>query len=79
MPLNGNSKEEKCSISKIVLSHDTTYIGRDITPVADKRLSRRHIAVTISADGSADILVVRFSLSLFVNILKKIDASTAGT
>ncbi|XP_047938783.1 tyrosyl-DNA phosphodiesterase 1 isoform X1 [Salvia hispanica] len=57
VPLNGNSKEEKCSISKIVLSHDTTYIGRDITPVADKRLSRRHIAVTISADGSADILV----------------------
>ncbi|KAG6416517.1 hypothetical protein SASPL_123948 [Salvia splendens] len=57
VPVNGNSKEEKCSIPKIVLSHDTTYIGRDISLVADKRLSRRHIAVTISADGSADILV----------------------
>ncbi|KAH6773794.1 tyrosyl-DNA phosphodiesterase-like protein [Perilla frutescens var. frutescens] len=57
LPLDGNSKEEKSSIPKIALSQGTTYIGRDRIPVADKRLSRRHIAVCTSADGSAHILV----------------------
>ncbi|KAL8461355.1 hypothetical protein ACS0TY_032727 [Phlomoides rotata] len=58
MPLNGNLEEEENSgIPKISLSKGVTYVGRDHFPVADKRLSRRHLAVNTVADGSADIVV----------------------
>lgn len=69
MPLNGNlEEEENTSIPKIPLSRGITYVGRDRIPVTDKRLSRRHLAVNTFADGSADIIVVRVSLSVCVSM-----------
>ncbi|KAL3627567.1 tyrosyl-DNA phosphodiesterase 1 [Castilleja foliolosa] len=58
LPLNADLEEKGDSlIPKIPLSKGTTYIGRDCIPVTDKRLSRRHVAVNVSADGSADIII----------------------
>ncbi|GER27220.1 tyrosyl-DNA phosphodiesterase-related [Striga asiatica] len=55
-PLNGKL-EEKGTSPKIPLSKGITYVGRDCIPITDKRLSRQHIAVSVSDDGSADIIV----------------------
>ncbi|XP_051128605.1 tyrosyl-DNA phosphodiesterase 1 isoform X2 [Andrographis paniculata] len=59
VPLNGKLEEEDNPlIPKIPLHRGITYVGRDCIPVADKRVSRKHLAFNASADGSADIAVV---------------------
>ncbi|KAJ9136304.1 hypothetical protein P3X46_033396 [Hevea brasiliensis] len=50
--------EEETSIPKLPLSKGSNTIGRSHVSVADKRLSRNHLALTASADGSANITVV---------------------
>ena len=57
IPLNSNLEEET-SLPKLPVSDGTNVIGRDNIPVPDKRLSRKHLSLTASADGSANLLVV---------------------
>ncbi|TYJ12942.1 hypothetical protein E1A91_A10G016300v1 [Gossypium mustelinum] len=49
--------EEVASLPKLPLFHGPNFIGRNDVSVPDKRLSRKHIALTTSPDGSADLLV----------------------
>ncbi|XP_060191002.1 tyrosyl-DNA phosphodiesterase 1 isoform X1 [Lycium barbarum] len=58
VPLSDNLEEdEKNSIPKILLSEGPNLIGRNCIPVTDKRLSRKHISITASSTGSADVVV----------------------
>ncbi|XP_075085907.1 tyrosyl-DNA phosphodiesterase 1 isoform X1 [Nicotiana tabacum] len=50
-------EDEKNSIPKIPLSEGLNWVGRDCIPVTDKRLSRKHLTVTATSTGSADVLV----------------------
>lgn len=56
---------EDASIPKLTLSEGENLIGRNNLPVPDKRLSRKHITLTASADGSsANLFVVSSPLIL---------------
>ncbi|CAK9146811.1 unnamed protein product [Ilex paraguariensis] len=57
VPLSENLEEKKTSIPKIPLSEGSHTIGRNDIKVTDKRLSRKHITINASLDGSADLLV----------------------
>ncbi|AES78905.2 putative phosphodiesterase I [Medicago truncatula] len=58
IPLNPNSEEkEKASTPKLTISDGTNIIGRNNVPVNDKRLSRKHLTITASADGTANLHV----------------------
>ncbi|XP_030533343.1 tyrosyl-DNA phosphodiesterase 1 isoform X2 [Rhodamnia argentea] len=48
---------ENTSSPKIPLSEGPNVIGRNTVSLPDKRLSRKHITLTASADGSASLLV----------------------
>ncbi|OMO64913.1 hypothetical protein COLO4_31726 [Corchorus olitorius] len=56
VPVNKNLEKE-ASLPKLPLFHGPNFIGRNDVTVPDKRLSRKHIALTTSPDGSADLLV----------------------
>ncbi|KAF7840668.1 tyrosyl-DNA phosphodiesterase 1 isoform X1 [Senna tora] len=56
VPLNQNL-EEDASVPKLPVTDGTNIIGRNNIPVLDKRLSRKHLSLTASADGSANVLV----------------------
>ncbi|CAM9000709.1 unnamed protein product [Rhodiola kirilowii] len=56
VPLN-SSLEEDFSIPKLHVTGGENVFGRDSVPVKDKRLSRRHITLTASSNGSAQLLV----------------------
>lgn len=57
VPLNRNFKEE-ASVPKFAVSDGINVIGRNNIPVPDKRLSRKHLTLTASPNGSASLLVV---------------------
>ncbi|KAM1108538.1 hypothetical protein FF1_005139 [Malus domestica] len=57
VPLNAKL-EEDASLPKIPLSRGPNYIGRNTTAsLSDKRLSRKHLALTIDASDSAVLVV----------------------
>lgn len=57
VPLNQNF-EEQAWVPKLAVSDGTNVIGRNNIPVPDKRLSRKHLTLTTSPNGSANLLVV---------------------
>ncbi|KAB1201338.1 Tyrosyl-DNA phosphodiesterase 1 [Morella rubra] len=57
VPLSKNL-EEDTSIPKITLSEGQNVISRDNIPLPDKRLSRKHLTLTASADRSSANLFV---------------------
>ncbi|XP_045795226.1 tyrosyl-DNA phosphodiesterase 1 isoform X2 [Trifolium pratense] len=59
IPLNHNFEEEKqkASIPKLPISDGTNIIGRNNLAVTDKRLSRKHLTITASTDGTANLHV----------------------
>ncbi|KAJ1408104.1 SMAD/FHA domain superfamily [Sesbania bispinosa] len=57
VPLNQNLEEE-ASVPKLPVSDGTNIIGRNNFSVSDKRLSRKHLTLTASPDGSANLHVV---------------------
>jgi len=57
IPVN-QSLEEEGSVPKLPITDGTNVIGRNSIPVPDKRLSRKHLTLTASRDGSANLLVV---------------------
>jgi tyrosyl-DNA phosphodiesterase-1 len=58
--LNHNFEDEKqnASIPKLPISDGTNIIGRNNLAVTDKRLSRKHLTITASTDGTANLHVV---------------------
>ncbi|KAG8634391.1 tyrosyl-DNA phosphodiesterase 1 isoform X2 [Manihot esculenta] len=50
--------EEDTSIPKLPLSKGSNTIGRSHVSIVDKRLSRNHLTLTASVDGSATISIV---------------------
>ncbi|XP_061354447.1 tyrosyl-DNA phosphodiesterase 1 isoform X2 [Gastrolobium bilobum] len=56
VPLNQNLEEE-ASVPKLPVSDGTNVFGRNNFPLSDKRLSRKHLSLSASADGSANLLV----------------------
>ena len=59
VPLNDNLEEDTSnSIPNVEISKGFNLLGRDVIPITDKRLSRKHVSVTVSADDSAEVLVV---------------------
>ncbi|KAL5578945.1 hypothetical protein UlMin_011387 [Ulmus minor] len=56
VPLN-EKLEEDTSIPQIPLSRGQNFIGRDNISVSDKRLSRKHLSLSASPDGSAILRV----------------------
>ncbi|KAK7308146.1 hypothetical protein VNO77_41743 [Canavalia gladiata] len=56
VPLNQNFEEEG-SVPKVAISDGTNVVGRSNIPVSDKRLSRKHLTLIASANGSANLLV----------------------
>ncbi|KAJ4703195.1 Tyrosyl-DNA phosphodiesterase 1 [Melia azedarach] len=56
VPLDNNLNEDS-SLPKLPLSQGSNVIGRSNIPVSDKRLSRKHLTLTASADGSANLVV----------------------
>ncbi|XP_028767822.1 tyrosyl-DNA phosphodiesterase 1 isoform X2 [Neltuma alba] len=56
VPLNQNL-EEDTSVPKLPVTDGSNTIGRNNIPVSDKRLSRKHLTLTASADGSANLVV----------------------
>ncbi|KAI5430353.1 tyrosyl-DNA phosphodiesterase 1 [Lathyrus oleraceus] len=58
IPLNQNlEEEEKASTPKLAISDGTNIIGRNNLAVTDKRLSRKHLTITTSTDGTANLHV----------------------
>lgn len=57
VPLDKNLEEDNSGL-KIPLSEGPNIIGRSNVLVSDKRISRKHITLTISTDGPAKLLVV---------------------
>ncbi|XP_058768461.1 tyrosyl-DNA phosphodiesterase 1-like [Vicia villosa] len=57
IPLNQNFEEEKASTPKLAISDGTNIIGRNNLAVTDKRLSRKHLTITTSTDGTANLHV----------------------
>ncbi|XP_041023489.1 tyrosyl-DNA phosphodiesterase 1 isoform X5 [Juglans microcarpa x Juglans regia] len=66
VPLMQNLVED-ASIPKLTLSEGANLIGRNNLPVPDKRLSRKHITLTASADGSSANLFVEGTNPIVVN------------
>ncbi|XP_054776281.1 tyrosyl-DNA phosphodiesterase 1 isoform X2 [Prosopis cineraria] len=56
VPLKQNL-EEDTSVPKLPVTDGSNIIGRNNIPVSDKRLSRKHLTLTASADGSANLVV----------------------
>ncbi|XP_014520570.1 tyrosyl-DNA phosphodiesterase 1 [Vigna radiata var. radiata] len=56
IPVN-ESLEEQGLVPKLAITDGTNVIGRNNIPVPDKRLSRKHLTLTASRDGSANLLV----------------------
>ncbi|XP_058194679.1 tyrosyl-DNA phosphodiesterase 1 isoform X1 [Rhododendron vialii] len=56
LPLN-DKFEEDTSKPQLPIFQGPNFVGRSCIPAADKRLSRKHLTVTASGDGSADVLV----------------------
>ncbi|KAK6932362.1 Tyrosyl-DNA phosphodiesterase I [Dillenia turbinata] len=56
VPLNPNLGEEE-SIPKIPIFEGPNLVGRNTLPLLDRRLSRKHITLTPTINGSADLLV----------------------
>lgn len=67
VPLNEKLEEAGDDIPEIPLFGGPNVVGRSCVPVADKRLSRKHLSVNVNIDGSAEVCVVitfnRFSIS----------------
>ncbi|KAJ9566540.1 hypothetical protein OSB04_002506 [Centaurea solstitialis] len=59
VPLNDNLEEDTSnSIPKVGISKGINVLGRNVIPITDKRLSRKHLSLTVSSDGSsAEVLV----------------------
>ncbi|KAI3829368.1 hypothetical protein L1987_03490 [Smallanthus sonchifolius] len=58
VPLNDNLEEDSSnSIPRVEISKGTNVLGRDVIPITDKRLSRKHLSVTVSFDGSTQVAV----------------------
>ncbi|XP_071720314.1 tyrosyl-DNA phosphodiesterase 1 isoform X2 [Rutidosis leptorrhynchoides] len=58
VPLNDKLEENSSnSIPKIEISNGINIIGRNVIPITDKRLSRKHVSITVSTDGSAQLSV----------------------
>ncbi|KAI4295847.1 hypothetical protein L6164_035847 [Bauhinia variegata] len=54
--LNHNLEEDP-SAPKLPVSDGTNVFGRNNIPLVDKRVSRKHMTLTASADGSANLIV----------------------
>ncbi|GMH15800.1 hypothetical protein Nepgr_017641 [Nepenthes gracilis] len=52
-----NDLEEDHSTPRFPVFEGDNVLGRNIIPVTDKRLSRKHLSLSASADGSADLIV----------------------
>ncbi|XP_076922636.1 tyrosyl-DNA phosphodiesterase 1-like [Bidens hawaiensis] len=59
VPLNNNNLHDDTSnsIPRVEISKGVNVLGRDVIPITDKRLSRKHLSVTVSADGSVEVAV----------------------
>lgn len=72
VPLDKNLEEGNSEL-KIPLSQGPNIIGRSNVLVSDKRISRKHITLTTSTDGSAKLLVVAYNfphlIPSFVDII----------
>lgn len=66
VPLNQNL-EEAASASKLAVSDGTNVIGRNNLAVSDKRLSRKHLTITASTDGTANLHVVLLTINRSTN------------
>ncbi|XP_043688920.1 tyrosyl-DNA phosphodiesterase 1 isoform X4 [Telopea speciosissima] len=56
VPLNNNSEEDD-SIPKLPILEGVNVFGRDNISVSDKRVSRKHISLKASVDGSVEVVV----------------------
>ncbi|KAH7545799.1 hypothetical protein FEM48_Zijuj01G0132100 [Ziziphus jujuba var. spinosa] len=56
VPLN-ERLEEDASIPQIPIFQGVNFIGRDSISLSDKRLSRKHLTLNVSSDGSASLIV----------------------
>ncbi|XP_042517579.1 tyrosyl-DNA phosphodiesterase 1 isoform X3 [Macadamia integrifolia] len=56
VPLNNNLEEDD-SASKLPILEGVNILGRDNFSVSDKRVSRKHISLKASLDGSAEVVV----------------------
>ncbi|KAK1375167.1 Tyrosyl-DNA phosphodiesterase 1 [Heracleum sosnowskyi] len=56
VPVN-DKLEENTSIPKIPILNGPNIVGRDSIPVADKRLSRKHLSITASPNASVHLIV----------------------
>lgn len=59
VPLNDNQQEDSSSvIPRIQIYKGINVLGRDVIPINDKRLSRKHLSITVSStNASAEIFV----------------------
>ena len=58
VPLRSDFVVDK-SISEIPILEGVNVIGRNNLNVSDKRVSRKHVSLQASPDGSAELVVVR--------------------
>lgn len=59
VPLDDSLKQDH-SLPKLPISQGPNAIGRANIPLSDKRLSRKHLTLTASTDGSAALFVVTY-------------------
>lgn len=59
VPVN-DELQENTSIPKIPIVNGPNIVGRDSIPVADKRLSRKHLSITAAPNAPAHLIVVSF-------------------
>ncbi|CAN0913576.1 Tyrosyl-DNA phosphodiesterase 1 [Linum grandiflorum] len=57
VPLNSTLEEVDTSLPKLPLSQGSNSIGRETLSLSEKRISRNHLTLTVSATGSAHLSV----------------------
>jgi len=54
-----NAGSSNGSVSSIPIFQGSNVVGRDHLVVVDKRISRKHLSLHASTDGSIEVVVVR--------------------
>ncbi|MFS7905158.1 putative phosphodiesterase I [Helianthus anomalus] len=58
VPLSDNLDEDTSNtIPKVQISKGVNVLGRDVIPITDKRISRKHLSLAVSDDGSVEVAV----------------------
>lgn len=60
---------KSCSVPNIPVFEGDNVVGRNDLKISDKRVSRKHISLKASVNGSIEVLVVSLVLQFFFHLI----------